>query len=486
MKNWFKSLNKTLRGVVCISPLAVGGALIVLYAWCEKLFLLLLGIGFVVVSVLFLALNGKVVKEEKFQLTETEQKEHERKLAESERKGEADAALIDENDLSNAIEELQKLSDQKEIDYNRTTDAESRMAASYDLMYTNAKLRAAIKRKMKILRPDLHPSATPQADAPIEPAASKQTEIETVTVIDFETANHSFTSACSIGIAVIKGLEIVDKKYFLIQPPDNFYTNDNIAIHHITPADTQNADTFPAVWEKIKTYFSDTYLAAHNANFDMSVLKATLDYYHIEQPDFQFVNTIGVSSYGIPRPSDVGKSLDARCAYFGIPLDNHHNALCDAVAAAQLIICNAKLSRWKSVTSFLRANSSYFFNYIDVKLKTDQSFVRYHKVDVNEIAATTAVNEETDADFKGKTFVITGEFKTITREQALRIIVERGGKIKGAVSKQVDVLINADDRTSTKTQRAAALQAAGHQIRIVSEEQFLRMLESNDAIDWEE
>ena len=128
MKNWFKSLNKTLRGVVCISPLAVGGALIVLYAWCEKLFLLLLGIGFVVVSVLFLALNGKVVKEEKFQLTETEQKEHERKLAESERKGEADAALIDENDLSNAIEELQKLSDQKEIDYNRTTDAESRMA----------------------------------------------------------------------------------------------------------------------------------------------------------------------------------------------------------------------------------------------------------------------------------------------------------------------------------------------------------------------
>ena len=105
---------------------------------------------------------------------------------------------------------------------------------------------------------------------------------------------------------------------------------------------------------------------------------------------------------------------------------------------------------------------------------------------MNEIAATTAVNEETDADFNGKTFVITGEFKTITREQALRIIVERGGKIKGAVSKQVDVLINADDRTSTKTQRAAALQAAGHQIRIVSEEQFLRMLESNDAIDWEE
>ena len=47
--------------------------------------------------------------------------------------------------------------------------------------------------------------------------------IETVTVIDFETANHSFTSACSIGIAVIKGTEIVDRQYYLIQPPQNYY-----------------------------------------------------------------------------------------------------------------------------------------------------------------------------------------------------------------------------------------------------------------------
>lgn len=158
MKDWFKSLNKTLRGFICISPLAVGGALILLYAWFEKLFLLILGIGFVVVSIFFLALNGKVVKEEKFQLTETDQKEHERKLAESERRGEADAALIAEADLDGAIEELQKLSDKKELDYNRTADLASRKSAAYDLMYTNAKLRAAIKRKMKILRPDKHTS----------------------------------------------------------------------------------------------------------------------------------------------------------------------------------------------------------------------------------------------------------------------------------------------------------------------------------------
>lgn len=366
MKDWFKSLNKAARNILCLASFAIGGGLILLYAWLENLMLLVVGLAFVAIAILFLSLNGKILEEEKFKLSEEEEKEHERNLAESERRGEADAALIDESQLSATIEELQRLSDRKELDYNRTTDLESRKAAAYDLMYTNAKLRAAIKRKMSILRPDPRSSTTPQTDATIEAATPKQT-IETVTVIDFETANHSYTGACSIGIAVIKGFEIIDKKYFSIQPPDHFYTNDNIAIHHITPADTQDADAFPAVWEKIKTYFSDTYLAAHNADFDMSVLKATLDYYHIEQPDFQFVNAIDVSSYGIPHPSDVGKSLDARCAYFGIPFDNQHNALCDAVSVARLIICNAKLSGWKSAASFLRANSSYLFNYSDVK-----------------------------------------------------------------------------------------------------------------------
>lgn len=105
------------------------------------------------------------------------------------------------------------------------------------------------------------------------------------------------------------------------------------------------------------------------------------------------------------------------------------------------------------------------------------------KPNISEIAASTAVNEEKDADFDGKTFVITGEFKTLTREQALKKIVERGGMIKSGVSKAVDFLVNADNRTSTKTKDAEALQTKGHPIKIITEEQFMRMLESNDAID---
>jgi len=325
------------------------------------------------------------------------------------------------------------------------------------------------------------PTASHNADKlPI----SQNTKIETVTVIDFETANHSFNSACSIGIVIIKDKEIVDKQYYLIQPPQNYYTADNIAIHHITPADTANAETFPAVWDKIKHYFENTYLAAHNASFDMSVLKTTLDYYNLPQPHFEYVNTISVSSYSIPAGTVVGKGLDARCEYFGITLNNHHNALCDAEAAAQLILCNLAKSRYKSAVSFLNSNSSYLKYYDDVKLHTSTEFKHFNKSpNVHEIEAAVTVNEEKDADFEGKTFVITGEFKMMTREQVLAIVVERGGIIKSSVSSKVDILVNADNRVSTKTKKAAELQAEGHHIKVINEEQFMRMLESNDAID---
>lgn len=309
--------------------------------------------------------------------------------------------------------------------------------------------------------------------------------IETITVIDFETACHAYNSACSIGIAVLQGTEIVDKQYYLIQPPNNFYTNDNIAVHHITPDDTKDADTFPAIWEKIKHLFEHSCVAAHNANFDMSVLKATLNHYGIEQPDFLYVDTIAVSGFAIPSGAGIRKSLDARCEYFGIPLENHHNALSDAVAAAQLILHSMAGSRYETAASFIRSNNQLIYAYSDVRLKATYSF-GFNNVNVHEIAAATTINEEKDADFDGKTFVITGEFKTISREQALSIIVSRGGIIKSGVSSKVDFLVNADNRTSTKTQKAEALQAQGHRIRIINEKQFMRMLEDNHAIDLDE
>lgn len=42
--------------------------------------------------------------------------------------------------------------------------------------------------------------------------------------IDFETAYGRRCSVCSVGVVVVRGGEIVDKFYSLIQPTSNYYT----------------------------------------------------------------------------------------------------------------------------------------------------------------------------------------------------------------------------------------------------------------------
>lgn len=311
---------------------------------------------------------------------------------------------------------------------------------------------------------------------------NNQPTIETITVIDFETASCAFYSACALGIVVLKGHEIIDKEYFLIQPPDNFYEKENISIHGITPEQTTKAESFPTIWQKIRHLFENTYVAAHNANFDMSVLKSTLNYYELEQPNFLYMNTISVSNYCIPHGENVGKSLKDRCAYYNIPLNNHHNALCDAEAAAQLIIYQLNHSSYKTFSSFVK-HSVDLYNYADVKLKMSSTLFRHRKIDVNELAATTVVREEKDEDFNGKTFVFTGELTKFTREQAMSKVIAGGGFVKNGVSKKVDILVHADNDITTKVKKAMELQAEGHPIKIITEDQFMQMLESDDAIE---
>ena len=61
--------------------------------------------------------------------------------------------------------------------------------------------------------------------------------------IDFETATRNWDSACSVGLAFVRGQEVVATFHQLIQPPGNRYDQGNIDIHGIYPEDTELAPT---------------------------------------------------------------------------------------------------------------------------------------------------------------------------------------------------------------------------------------------------
>lgn len=75
-----------------------------------------------------------------------------------------------------------------------------------------------------------------------------------------------------------------------------------------------------------------------------------------------------------------------------------------------------------------------------------------------------------DNDFiNGKTFVVTGAFHTMKRNDLEKIITDRGGKLAGSVSKKTDYLLTNDgDSGSSKAEKAKSLN-----IPIMSEEEFL-------------
>lgn len=76
-----------------------------------------------------------------------------------------------------------------------------------------------------------------------------------------------------------------------------------------------------------------------------------------------------------------------------------------------------------------------------------------------------------DERFAGKTFVFTGTLSRFTRDQAARLVEERGGRVSNSLSRKTDYLVVGTDPGS-KLQKAQQLG-----VQILNEEDFYRMLE---------
>lgn len=156
--------------------------------------------------------------------------------------------------------------------------------------------------------------------------------------LDFETANNYRNSACAIGIVKVENDKITEKYSYLIKPP--FKTFQFTYIHGITWEDVKNKPTFSELWPMIKSHFSDIdFIAAHNAPFDKSVLKACCEHYGIMQPQVEFKCTVQLSRKLLQLPSC---TLDKVCEYFGYDLD-HHEVLSDTIACAKIMINYQKM-----------------------------------------------------------------------------------------------------------------------------------------------
>jgi DNA polymerase III subunit epsilon len=150
--------------------------------------------------------------------------------------------------------------------------------------------------------------------------------------IDFETANYSRTSVCSVGVIVVRENQFIDSFYSLIQPEPDYYNYRCTQVHGLTCSDTEDAPVFPVVWKQIAPKIAGLPLVAHNSSFDEGCLKAVFRCYQMDYPDYQFYDTLRVSRRVLPDLEN--HQLQTVAAACGYDLTRHHNALADAEACA--------------------------------------------------------------------------------------------------------------------------------------------------------
>lgn len=157
---------------------------------------------------------------------------------------------------------------------------------------------------------------------------------------DFETANGQRDSACSIALAIVRNDRIVDTFYSLIKPETSFSAY-NSKIHGIYESDVVDAPKFNQLWPHIAQFFTPNQLiVAHNATFDISVLRSTLQHYAILPPHYLALDTLVTSRRLYPNFEN--HKLNTVSASLGIQLEHHHNALDDTIACANILLRQAQ------------------------------------------------------------------------------------------------------------------------------------------------
>lgn len=165
-----------------------------------------------------------------------------------------------------------------------------------------------------------------------QPVYLPESHLDSFVAIDFEAANAAFTSACSMGLVIVRDHEIVDRFYSLMKPVPNRYDWYNSKVHGLKKTDTDNAPSFPEVWSQVVDKVSGLPFVAHGMLFDQRVLRALHELYKIPYPNYKFYCThVGSETY---VPDLENHKLHTVAKHFGYDLTQHHHALADAEACA--------------------------------------------------------------------------------------------------------------------------------------------------------
>ncbi len=288
---------------------------------------------------------------------------------------------------------------------------------------------------------------------------------ERFVVIDVETANPDMSSICQVGLAVYENGERVEAHSILIDPEDEF-NEFNIAIHGITPDQVQGKPNFSEALPGIQQVLGDAPVLSYG-HFDKTAIAKACYRYGWQLTVTGYLNLHAVVRRAWPEEAAThGVALAKTAKRLGVKLVNHHDAKADAIAAGEIFL-QAMAVSGLGVAEWIKR--------VAMPIHPGQGHERH--------VSTYEVNPE--GALLGEGIVFTGAL-SMTREQAREAAAKLGCVPLGGVSKKTTMLVVGDQDIrrlsgsdkSSKHRKAEELIQKGHAIRILSESDFISMLNS--------
>jgi DNA polymerase-3 subunit epsilon len=250
--------------------------------------------------------------------------------------------------------------------------------------------------------------------------------------IDFETANSFRGSPCAIGMIKVINGQITEDYSALIRPPKGYDDFDpwNTTIHGITPTHVRNSKRFGDQWPDMLKFIGDLPIVAHNAGFDMGVMREALRVSDISWPQLNYACTMVMSRRIYEIPSHT-LAFVAEAAEVPWDEELHHDAKYDALIAAQITISMARKNECDTLEELLNKLK------VAIGKLTPERWVgcqSQFKSRGNYASHSHSVNEaeiNTDADAShpiyGKKIVFTGALHSMARIDAWKAVAFLGG-----------------------------------------------------------
>jgi DNA polymerase-3 subunit epsilon len=289
-----------------------------------------------------------------------------------------------------------------------------------------------------------------------------------------------------------------------MRPPANHdhFDYHNVRIHGIRADDVAGLPRFGDLFPEIGAFIGDDILAAHNAAFDLGVIRSGLEVSGLPGPAFDYVCTVMLSRrcYSL-----VSNSLPFAAEEAGVPLVNHHDAGEDARACAGILIDIAARNGANSIAELFLSlglavpHQPAFDPARDALSK--QSLAALALTGPNASSASPArpfqsawpeeganplpnLDAEPGHPLYGQTVVFTGEL-TMARPEAKVRSAELGARPESRVTARTTVLVVGDGfvasdlrsgRLTGKARRVLELHERGQLIEVLSEGEFLQMV----------